>query len=62
MCSLMKPMPLAQRTELAGYIQISLDADGKLTLRGSRALVDWLLAELAAEGWILDLDSLSWCG
>lgn len=45
-----------------GYLQISLDSDGHITLRGTRMLADWLLKRMASEGWQLEVDPMTWCG
>lgn len=45
-----------------GYLQISLDADGHITLRGTRMLVAWLLNRMTSEGWQIEVDPMTWCG
>lgn len=47
---------------LEGYLQISLGDDGRTAIRGTRALMDWLLDTLADEGWHVELDDARWCG
>lgn len=46
----------------AGYLQIFLSSDGRISLRGSRHLVDWLVTRLAHDGWQIELDEMRWCG
>jgi hypothetical protein len=47
---------------LTGYLQIDLTDNGQIVLRGSRLLLDWMLHQLAADGWQVELDSIRWCG
>ena len=54
--------PVAAPGARSGYLQLSLGADGRIALRGSRLLLDWLLQELAEDGWEIELDSIRWCG
>lgn len=54
--------PLTVPGELAGYLQIGIAEDGRISVRGSRLLLDWFLRQLAAEGWEIELDDVRWCG
>ena len=59
---LMPSVPFTQQPELEGYVAITLDAAGGINLRGSRVMLAWLLEQLAARGWHIDLDQIRWCG
>lgn len=48
--------------ETAGYLQVSIGKDGTLAVRGTRALLEWFLHQLAAEGWQIAFDDIHWCG
>jgi len=52
--------PLPRGT--AGYLWVSLGADGHIEFRGSRPEVERFLDECADLGIELRLDYLSWCG
>jgi hypothetical protein len=56
------PAPATPDEPLRGYLQITFGRDGTVALRGSRLLCAWLLRELAAQGWVIDLDNIHWCG
>lgn len=47
---------------LHGALQITLNADGVLSVRGPRRAVAWWITVLARQGWRLDFDALEWCG
>jgi hypothetical protein len=59
---LVPPAALISELPLNGYLQIDLTDDGQIVLRGSRLLLDWMLHELARDGWQLELDNIRWCG
>lgn len=59
---LVPPAALTSELPLTGYLQIDLTSDGQIVLRGSRLLLDWMLHELAIDGWQLELDNIRWCG
>lgn len=60
--AMVPPAPLHQPRNLSGYLQISLSTDGKIAIRGTRSLLEWLLRRLADDGWQIELDSVRWCG
>ena len=45
-----------------GYIQISVQSDGMIHVRGSRHAVAQFVEELRAQGIQIHFDSLHWCG
>jgi hypothetical protein len=47
---------------LQGYVQVSISKEGRIAVRGSRQMFDWFLRRLAAEGWLIDLEDVHWCG
>lgn len=59
---LVPPAALRSELPLSGYLQIDLTSDGQIALRGSRLLLDWVLYELALDGWQVELESIRWCG
>lgn len=56
------PSPIGTTASLEGYLQISLTPEGEITVRGTRLLLEWLLQNLAEEGWQIQLESVRWCG
>lgn len=54
--------PLSQSGTPEGYLQITLNQEGKIVVRGTRILMDWLLCQLAKEGWQIEFDNIRWCG
>lgn len=59
--NLAPPSPLGDGVA-EGYLQVVLTTDGRISVRGSRALTDWLLRQLASDGWQIELDQIRWCG
>lgn len=55
------PPPVQQSPE-RGYLQISLNQQGQIEMRGTRGYVEWLVSELIQQGWNLEMDNLRWCG
>lgn len=45
-----------------GYLQISLNNDGTMAIRGTRQLAEWLYDQLALDGWYVRLENVRWCG
>ena len=60
--ALVPDAPVAAPGAPSGYVQLSFSVDGRVAFRGSRRLLDWLLQELAEEGWEIELDTMRWCG
>jgi hypothetical protein len=60
--ALVPDAPATSAGEPSGYVQITLTTEGRIALRGSRQMLEWLLRELTEEGWKLELDDLRWCG
>ena len=60
--ALVPDAPVAAPGAPSGYVQLSFCADGRVAFRGSRRLLDWLLQELAEDGWEIELDTMRWCG
>lgn len=59
---LMLPVPCTEQPEMDGYVAITLSSAGNISVRGSQAMLTWLLARLAAKGWYIQLDQIRWCG
>ncbi len=50
------------RREPGGYLQITVSESGRLIVRGSPALVRWLLQRLTEQGWQFEIDHRKRCG
>jgi hypothetical protein len=45
-----------------GYIQVTVEPDGRIHVRGSRHMVAQFVAELQAQGIEIHFSGLHWCG
>lgn len=45
-----------------GYLQVSLTNEGMIQVRGTRSLMNWLIQELAKDGWCVNFENSRWCG